>query len=1210
MNIKLLALVLSLLGNIPSTYCILELIQPSQQPQQQQQQDILFASVSKQRDNQFTLLQQELEQFKKTAQSTVISLKTESEKLSKELTQAIKTKTETPARNKRKIEYLDKKITFLTEQKQILLTIENTYKSIEETRENRIKIVKEIIDLLLEKQTKQLKETYTWQELLAEQEKVAEITGKIVLTKHKKDLVQKNKTSEQETISSLKKQTDIKITERDKALADLKEQLKKSIDEDQSLAERIGYTENIFNNEIANLKKKEELTHIKIEKLEQESKLKIDEIDLFENQLTQEKNILTGIEKRLLVTKKDAENAEQEANNENQNALKIKNALNAKTTELRANKSKLDIKIDQLNKYIKNLKDAGRQESVQTHQAKAELKNIESLYFAFDREISMLNTQADLLDAQVKEKKLWAERIDLHRRLASKKEDFGPLLSKFTSKRDEDASILKKLLDKRQQSTDVSLEIDKKSALIEKDKTYIQNKKDTLYRTDEEIFNTTIQNLEKAKKHLESQRKLFSQENIDTSNLIERQEKIIKQYDVIIEIIEARKTEQNIWERSPKAISLPAFKKSLLEAEQFYKKLFWDTPAHLAPSVIFASLKNILWADFFALIFFIIFFLCLFFSTRKILEIILKKIQKNLSTGRQHISSLSLNTGVTIVKFALEHLFVISLWTFLYLHIVFDFGYIFFSLRFFAKPYYITLFYLLTIPTMLYLSRQLLLMLKELNKQLSFLLFAEKLQDRFLLLISSFCYSTAILIPLKLAFLAYFPMEPTTLPNVIKAAYSLILVVILLLFFSKEDVLRIIPSSFKFLIFIKKKIDQHYYPVFIFLMGLLILANPYIGYLNLSWYLAFAVPSTVFFIYALFFTHNYIRKQSIFLFVKEEDDDIVDKFEYAKTYYGILVIVSFIALSLITFILISYIWGYEYTLTEIWKAFSDRWVLPITPEYKLGLVQLLSFIMFIVSGIFISSIIHKFILKKLFEILRTEPGAQNTYSKMLHYTIISLVTLLGLMYIHLETLFWYIGTFLGVAVGLAIKDIASDFIAGLFVLIERPIEIGNLITLNNEAHTQGVVQKINARTTIVSNRFKHSIVIPNKDIVSKTICNWGKGRFAVGFEVEIRVDYNSDIDLVKKTIQEVIQTNAAILRIPKVIIRLENFEESALYFMVRAFISTRRVNDQWDIAAELREQMFKSFKAKNIEFAFPQNVVTMRPNNKTQSPIAVKFDNE
>src|SRR4029077_11258891 len=209
-------------------------------------------------------------------------------------------------------------------------------------------------------------------------------------------------------------------------------------------------------------------------------------------------------------------------------------------------------------------------------------------------------------------------------------------------------------------------------------------------------------------------------------------------------------------------------------------------------------------------------------------------------------------------------------------------------------------------------------------------------------------------------------------------------------------------------------------------------------------------------------------------------------------------------------------------------------------DNKLGFVEFMSLGLFIAVGFFISSLIHRFILNRLFDILRSEPGTQNTISRIVHYTIIFLASLLGLNAVHLGQFIFWIGAPFAVALGFASKDIVSDLLAGFFVLIERPIEIGNYVQID-EVH--GTVHKIDARSTTIITSKNHSVIIPNKDLITKWVVNWGHGRFAVGFELNVRVDQIEDPEIVRKLLLSVVSTNQFILKVPAVVARLEDIEQ-------------------------------------------------------------------
>lgn len=1107
-------------------------------------------------------------------------------------------------------EYFNKQASLLNDYKQALLTHQELIKEIPSILEAHIKIIETYVAFLKNKFHKNLQSVYSWKELRDEQAIETELLEQIDSEKSKKEQLQRQLLSEKEAIVSLQKQIDVKSKERDKIVSSLKSAT------DKTLAFR--QQNELLDTEIILVKEKIALSEKRIEKLSQAIESKSDAIELLINKVSTKKELLVLIEKRLVLDSQDVDLAHTQANDETQKALTIKEELNKKIDEAKLEKSKLEPTLNNLIKQNEEIipnKNASLLEKLNQLLIESELIKDQIKMKSIDREISLLIAKKDLADAQANTKDLFYQTVDLRYKLHRGKQDLDELLVKFKNQKDLEINILKKLNENHKEATKELISANNQLEMISLKIQKIKTEKRSLSSEDSTTYKNILRFLIEARRNLNEQLQFNNKYLATNADLMNCREKSINQYSLIIQHIENQKLLQGIWKRSPKAISIDEFKRSWTEAETFFAQFFWETPPNLGPAALIKSFKLLDLTILIQLIFFFLFLVICFFISKALLVFFLKKAQLHLSSDSKRIHFLPLSILIAFLEFLQNHFTTIFCWFFLYLHILFNFNYCFSTISFLKHNYFICLFYLLTIPIFLNLARHLLASLKDLNQRLSYLFFAEKLQDKFVLLIACFCYSSAIFLPLRNAFLAYSFHDAPVFQDVLLAAYSLTLVIVLLLFFSKEDILRLIPSGRTFWILLKQRIDQHYYPVFLFCMGLFILSNPYIGYSNLAWFLAFAVPSTTFLVNTLFLAHNYVRKYAVFMFMKEEDEDIVDKFEHAKTYYGVFVIFSFLGLLFASLIFIGRIWGFNYTPADLWKVLSDSWVIAIDSQYKLGFIQLGALVLFIIGGFLTSSLLNRFVLSKLYEILRTEEGTQNTFSKILHYICVGLATCLGFIFIHLAGFIWYVGTLLAVGLGYALKDIFADYVAGFFVLIERPIEIGSYIRLDNNTEMTGTVHKIDARTTTIVTRLNHSLIIPNKDLVNKMISNWGKGRFAVGFEVRVIVDYNSDPEIVRKTIIEVIQANPTILRVPNIIVRLEDFEENALYFLSRAFISSRKVREQWEIAASIRENLIRAFRTKKIEFAFPQRVIHLRErkfpgfdDNEVKSPIDIKFD--
>ena len=107
---------------------------------------------------------------------------------------------------------------------------------------------------------------------------------------------------------------------------------------------------------------------------------------------------------------------------------------------------------------------------------------------------------------------------------------------------------------------------------------------------------------------------------------------------------------------------------------------------------------------------------------------------------------------------------------------------------------------------------------------------------------------------------------------------------------------------------------------------------------------------------------------------------------------------------------------------------------------------------------------------------------------------------------------------LSVGIGFGLQNVVSNFIAGLILLFERPISVGDRVTVGD---TEGDVMEIKIRATIIRSLNNISIIVPNSEFISGRVINWSHGDAKVRLEIEVGVSYNSDLDLVLASLKEV-----------------------------------------------------------------------------------------
>lgn len=240
-----------------------------------------------------------------------------------------------------------------------------------------------------------------------------------------------------------------------------------------------------------------------------------------------------------------------------------------------------------------------------------------------------------------------------------------------------------------------------------------------------------------------------------------------------------------------------------------------------------------------------------------------------------------------------------------------------------------------------------------------------------------------------------------------------------------------------------------------------------------------------------------------------------------------------------------------------------------------------------ILGIFI---LLKIIRKALFKILTTEKGKIRTIYSFVKYCILVLATIVCMQMLGFNLSILVAGSAaLLVGVGLGLQNLFSDFVSGVILLVGNSIKINDVIELNGMVCR---VQEINLRTTTVLTRDDKYIILPNTDLTRNQLINWTHSAIDSRFEVNIGVDYSSDVHLVMKVLKETADRQEGILKHPAPFVRFTDYGESALHFSVLFWSNeTFRVEN---IKSELRVKIFDTLKENGITIPFPQRVLHMK----------------
>lgn len=188
------------------------------------------------------------------------------------------------------------------------------------------------------------------------------------------------------------------------------------------------------------------------------------------------------------------------------------------------------------------------------------------------------------------------------------------------------------------------------------------------------------------------------------------------------------------------------------------------------------------------------------------------------------------------------------------------------------------------------------------------------------------------------------------------------------------------------------------------------------------------------------------------------------------------------------------------------------------------------------------------------------------------------------------------GGAVGIGIGFGLQKITSNFISGIILLMEKSVEVGDLIEIDNG--TYGYLRHTNARYTLIETFDGKEIMIPNEDFITNRVSNWTFTHRKARIEIPVHVSYQSDLEQVKKLILEAAKEHPQCLIDPAPECFLREFGDYAvkflLYFWIRD-VTQGRFNPQSDILFSI----WKKFKKHGIEIPYPQQEISIK--NKTPS---------
>ena len=246
----------------------------------------------------------------------------------------------------------------------------------------------------------------------------------------------------------------------------------------------------------------------------------------------------------------------------------------------------------------------------------------------------------------------------------------------------------------------------------------------------------------------------------------------------------------------------------------------------------------------------------------------------------------------------------------------------------------------------------------------------------------------------------------------------------------------------------------------------------------------------------------------------------------------------------------------------------------------------LAFILTAIAARNIPGLLELTVLRRL----TLSPGGNYAVTTVLRYLIVAFGTLtaFGLIGITWGSVQW-LAAAVTLGIGFGLQEIFANFVAGIILLFERPMRLGDVVTVGD---ITGIVRKIQIRATTIQQFNNRELIVPNKEFITGQLVNWTLTDNRQRFEVSVGVAYGSDTVLADKILKEILSDHPKILNEPKPEVFFKSFGDSTLDFQIRAFVPEYALF--LVVQSELHFEIDKRFREADIEIAFPQRDLHIR----------------
>ncbi|HET6554585.1 MAG TPA: DUF3772 domain-containing protein [Dyella sp.] len=249
------------------------------------------------------------------------------------------------------------------------------------------------------------------------------------------------------------------------------------------------------------------------------------------------------------------------------------------------------------------------------------------------------------------------------------------------------------------------------------------------------------------------------------------------------------------------------------------------------------------------------------------------------------------------------------------------------------------------------------------------------------------------------------------------------------------------------------------------------------------------------------------------------------------------------------------------------------------------------FVLFV--GAVVLRLIKRWLSTQLLPKTSLDVGMQTSIVTLLGYVggILVFVLVLGALKVDVQSIAW-VASALSVGIGFGLQAIVQNFISGLILLAERPVKVGDWVSLSG---VEGDIKRINVRATEIQQWDRSVVIVPNSQLITQNVRNVTLANAQGRVQIRLPMPLSTDATKVRQIILDILRNHPSTLQSPSPSVQLDSIDSGSLMFVCTAYVNNPR--DSGNVKSDLLFEIIDRLRKSELPLTTPQDMVvrTMHP---------------